>query len=215
MLSASDRRVERPRQLEAAGQAEVRALMRGQPVEPWPSKRTVPVSLRSVPQMQLTSVILPEPFGPIRPTRSPGCDRRSMSSSATKPPKRLPRPLTSSSGRSRHRRLPRRARRRALHQPDDAVGRDDDEGDQQQPTISRLTRRRDRHRRDLLQRAEQDRADQRTDPAGRAADQRHRDGVDRVGEAEAGGRVEIGRCNRATARRPCPSARRTASWRSA
>ena len=26
----------------------------------------------SVPQMQLTSVLLPEPFGPIRPSRSPG-----------------------------------------------------------------------------------------------------------------------------------------------
>ena len=26
-----------------------------------------------------------------------------------------------------------------VHQPDDAVGRDDDEGDEQEPTISRLT----------------------------------------------------------------------------
>ena len=37
-----------------------------------PAKRTLPVSWRSVPQMQFTSVLLPEPFGPIRPTRSPG-----------------------------------------------------------------------------------------------------------------------------------------------
>ena len=46
------------------------------PSTTWPSKRTVPVSLCSVPHMQLTSVDLPEPFGPIRPTRSPGCDRQ-------------------------------------------------------------------------------------------------------------------------------------------
>ena len=31
----------------------------------------MPVSFCSVPHMQLTSVDLPEPFGPIRPTRSP------------------------------------------------------------------------------------------------------------------------------------------------
>ena len=55
-----------------------------------PSKVTLPVSFCSVPQMQLTSVDLPEPFGPIRPSRSPGATSRSMPSSATKPPKRLP-----------------------------------------------------------------------------------------------------------------------------
>ena len=33
-----------------------------------PAKMTLPVSLCSVPQMQLTSVLLPEPLGPIRPT---------------------------------------------------------------------------------------------------------------------------------------------------
>src|SRR5216117_3824148 len=45
-------------------------------------------------QMQLTSVLLPDPFGPIRPSRSPGCTSSAMPSSATKPPKRLPRPST-------------------------------------------------------------------------------------------------------------------------
>jgi len=39
----------------------------------WPSNCTVPLSFCSVPQMQLTSVLLPEPFGPISPSRSPGC----------------------------------------------------------------------------------------------------------------------------------------------
>ena len=55
-----------------------------------PAKCTLPVSLRRVPQMQLTSVDLPEPLGPIRPSRSPGWTSRSIASSATKPPKRLP-----------------------------------------------------------------------------------------------------------------------------
>ena len=45
-----------------------------------------------VPQMQLTSVLLPDPFGPIRPRRSPCATSRSMPSSATKPPNRFPRP---------------------------------------------------------------------------------------------------------------------------
>ena len=43
-----------------------------------PSKRTAPVSLTSVPHRQLTSVLLPEPFGPIRPTRSPWRPTRSI-----------------------------------------------------------------------------------------------------------------------------------------
>src|SRR5205814_9763 len=47
---------------------------------------------------QLTSVLLPEPFGPISPTRSPVAIVRSMLSSATNPPKRLPSALTASSG---------------------------------------------------------------------------------------------------------------------
>ena len=68
------------------------------PSKAWPSKRTVPLSLRNVPHMQLTSVDLPEPFGPISPTRSPGCTDRLMSSNATNPPKRLPRFSTTSRG---------------------------------------------------------------------------------------------------------------------
>ena len=41
------------------------------PSRPSPAKLTLPTSLCRVPQMQLTNVDLPEPFGPIRPTRSP------------------------------------------------------------------------------------------------------------------------------------------------
>src|SRR5580698_214397 len=60
-----------------------------------PSKRTEPCSFCRVPQMQLTSVLLPEPFGPISPSRSPFATESEIFSSATKPPKRLPRLLIS------------------------------------------------------------------------------------------------------------------------
>ena len=65
-----------------------------------PANRTLPLSLRSVPQMQFTSVLLPEPLGPTRPTRSPCCTASSISASAMNPPKRLPTPLTSSNAPS-------------------------------------------------------------------------------------------------------------------
>src|SRR5262249_35603207 len=128
-----------------------------------PAKRTLPVSLVSVPQMQLTSVDLPEPLGPIKPRRSPVSTARAMPSSATKPPKRLLNPATSSRGiLSPHAQL-------FLHKPDDSVRRDDDKGDQQEADDEQVDRGRDRHRRNLLQRAKQDRSDQRSDPAGGAA----------------------------------------------
>ena len=136
--------------------------MRRQAVESRPSKRTVPVSLCSVPQMQLTSVLLPEPFGPIRPSRSPGCDveidavERDEAAEA----------LADIARRGAAARSSRRscALQAFLHQADEAVRRDDDEADQQQADDQQVHGRRDRHGGDLLQRAEQDRADQRADP---------------------------------------------------
>ena len=66
---------ERARQLEAADEAQARALVRRQPVDPRRPKSTQPALSGTVPLMQLTSVVLPEPFGPIRPSRSPGIAR--------------------------------------------------------------------------------------------------------------------------------------------
>ena len=54
-----------------------------------PRNTTVPASVRNAPEMQLISVVLPEPFGPIRPKRSPGRMSTLTLSSAVKPPKRL------------------------------------------------------------------------------------------------------------------------------
>ena len=66
------------------------------PFSRWPANCTLPCSCRIVPQMQFTSVLLPEPLGPISPTRSPSRTCSSISASATKPPKRLDRPETRS-----------------------------------------------------------------------------------------------------------------------
>src|SRR5262249_41699014 len=98
------------------------------PARSRPSKRTLPVSLLSVPHRQFTSVLLPDPFGAIRPTRSPGATEKSMFSSATNPPKRLPSPRTS----RRSAAMPFLPTQIGLHKADDAVRRDDHEADQQQ-----------------------------------------------------------------------------------
>src|SRR5215510_7451720 len=67
------------------------------------------------PETQLNSVVLPEPFGPISPTISPGSTSKETPLSAVKPPKRLVTPETVSiSTRERihafERRLGRRSR---------------------------------------------------------------------------------------------------------
>src|SRR5665213_3804415 len=48
---------------------------------------TVPREGRSNPLRRLTSVVLPAPLGPIRPSTSPGASSRSMSDSASMPSK--------------------------------------------------------------------------------------------------------------------------------
>src|SRR5688572_3959060 len=52
-----------------------------------PPKVIVPFSLRSEPDTQLISVVLPEPLGPISPKRSPRATAMLTSVSAAKPPK--------------------------------------------------------------------------------------------------------------------------------
>ena len=59
---------------------------------------TVPGSVRKAPEMQLISVVLPEPFGPISPKRSPGRMSTLTLSSAVNPPKRLVNAVIRSSG---------------------------------------------------------------------------------------------------------------------
>ena len=54
-----------------------------------PRNTTVPASVRNAPEMQLISVVFPEPFGPMRPKRSPARISTLTLSRAVKPPKRL------------------------------------------------------------------------------------------------------------------------------
>ena len=66
-----------------------------------PAKRTRPPSGLSAPAMQLKQVVLPAPFGPIRPVIEPRATSNVAPSTAMWPPKRLTRPETSSSTSTR------------------------------------------------------------------------------------------------------------------
>ena len=63
-----------------------------------PSKRIEPAFGLSAPAIRLKIVLLPDPFGPIRPRISPARRSKPTSLTAVKPPKRLVRPSTSSTG---------------------------------------------------------------------------------------------------------------------
>ena len=139
----------------------------------WLSKRTWPLSFCSVPQMQLTSVLLPEPLGPIRPSRSPGATSSSTPSSAMKPPKRLVTLSTCNSGA--HDRF---LRSQPCTSPTRPLGAMMTKATSINPTISRLTAEPMVTVMILLHRSEQDRADQGPDPSGGATDHRHRHRVD-------------------------------------
>src|SRR5215468_2385515 len=70
-----------------------------------PSKVTLPLSGRNSPLMRFTSVVLPAPFEPIRPTTPPGSIASDTPSTATLSPKALVNRCTARSVMSR--RLPR------------------------------------------------------------------------------------------------------------
>src|SRR5580704_3199050 len=67
----------------------------GQPATSVPLMRTEPASGRSMPMISFITVDFPEPFGPIRPRIFPASMASDMSLTATRPPNRLVRPLTS------------------------------------------------------------------------------------------------------------------------
>src|SRR5258708_2465606 len=54
-----------------------------------PRKRTEPESARTAPAIRLNVVLLPEPFGPIRPRISPSASWKDTPSTAVTPPKVL------------------------------------------------------------------------------------------------------------------------------
>src|SRR4029079_7556730 len=64
------------------------------PVIPAPSNKIVPPSGGYSPAMQLNVVLLPDPFGPIRPRISPSFTSNDTLLTARSAPKRLVRPVT-------------------------------------------------------------------------------------------------------------------------
>src|SRR5574337_1113431 len=60
----------------------------GTPVTLLPSSSSAPELGPSTPLIRLNAVVLPAPFGPIRPTISPLCTSSDSSFTATSPPKR-------------------------------------------------------------------------------------------------------------------------------
>ena len=90
---------EQPRALERAGDAEPHdARRRTAARSARPAKRIAPRSARRKPVTTLKKVLLPEPFGPITPTISPGRTSMAWFLSATRLRKDLVRPLVRSSG---------------------------------------------------------------------------------------------------------------------
>src|SRR5258708_2412907 len=71
-------------------------LCGGRPDNSVPSNIIEPAVGSNVPDSMLKIVLLPEPFGPIRPRISPCSTRNDTLLTAVKPPKRLTRPSTTS-----------------------------------------------------------------------------------------------------------------------
>src|SRR6185437_3387320 len=122
------------------------------------------------PEMRLSSVVLPEPFGPNTPTMLPSSRPNEMSDTAVSPPKRLVRCRTSSSTPA-----PRsEAHDAARHQQD---GENQDEAVDEQPRLGVDVDH-------VRQRSQHQRADDRCRDEFAAAKQGHRDDRERLVERE-------------------------------
>ena len=154
--------------------------------------RTVPGSVRNAPEMQLISVVFPEPFGPIRPKRSPGRISTLTLSTAVKPPKRL----VSDAIRSRGAwasggvmlRPPCDCRAALRIRPMMPSGAPTTNNTSITPSISTFTSDEMVTVSNCCVVAQQDRADDRAGPMRGSADQRHRQRRNGVVEIERGSR---------------------------
>ena len=75
----------------------------GRPVSSRPRKRTLPASGVTKPDTRSNSVVLPAPFGPIRPVMLPSTTVNETWSTASRPPNALDSPATAKYGSRRHR----------------------------------------------------------------------------------------------------------------
>src|SRR5262252_7551277 len=74
----------------------------GRPPMSAPSRRIEPEEGRRLPAIRLKVVLLPDPFGPIRPRISPARTSKDTWLTAKKPPNRFDRPSTASIGGLHH-----------------------------------------------------------------------------------------------------------------
>src|SRR3954462_4973807 len=81
-----------------------------------PSHRSEPAVAGSVPDSRLKIVLLPDPFGPIRPRISPRSTLNDTLLTAVNPPNRLTSPLTTSTAPSRQADASLIAERRSFRQ---------------------------------------------------------------------------------------------------
>src|SRR5215475_7827917 len=97
----------------------------------------------STPDTQLMRVVFPEPFGPMRPKRSPAFTDRLTPFSAVKPPNRLTTPSTSSSAAAKS------AASHPAHETEDPLGGQHDEEHQHHAHDEEVHLGRDGHGGDL------------------------------------------------------------------
>src|SRR5436190_385857 len=140
----------------------------------------VPAFGRSCPAMRLMRVVLPAPFGPMRPNTCPGTTARSTSLTATTPPKRFVRPTASSDiGRSDLAQLARPTELREGHQAAREI-HDHDEKHESLEDVARVLERPEQ----LGQRREEGRTEHRPDDVRDPADDGEHEDLHGLGEGE-------------------------------
>src|SRR3990172_1890431 len=164
-----------------------------------PRNRISPASARYAPEMRLSTVVLPEPFGPMSPRISPLRTDSSRLSTATRPPNALrnPRVARISGTAPPPRPPPRRGGgpRAAGEQSGDALGQqvDDDHEDNAQKNaevIGKVCAQQ------LEQYDQRHHAKQRAEKTRRTAKQRHDQRLERGERIERDGRIDVGPARR-------------------
>src|SRR3989440_16097 len=155
----------------------------GNPVTSSPANRIVPASGARSPESWPISVVLPAPLGPMIASVSPSATSRSTPSVATRPPKRLVRPRTASSGSAI-------ARDRAGQQAPEAAARVEHDEDEQR-TQDDLPVHRPRGE-DVLEQEEDDGAEDGAVQRAHAAEDHHDHDVARAGPVHVAGRQILG-----------------------
>ena len=153
----------------------------------WPSKRTRPRLAGCTPVIMLISVVLPAPFGPIRPRISPCATEKLTPSTALSPPKRRD---TSSSVEQRGHRCSSTAGETLPQQRQKSVRQKQHQDDDDEPE-RRGVDGEEIPPDELLERDQDQRADRRTEDRAEPAEQDHHQRLDREQDVEHVGRLDV------------------------